>query len=152
MVCCRGEPASQTSGSTSICSLQTLLDYTLTLVRCLANRGSVKDAEYFLRIASGVAGEMKSPIMVGRINSATAELQARLQEYEASFNTLGEVTEAITANEGIGPDVVEVQRIQGDIFSRQEMAAEAGQMFDGAVRGVQGFDAALAAAEALVPS
>ena len=51
-----------------------------------------------------------------------------------------------------GPDGVEINRIKGDLYARQDMIAEAGEMFDNATQAVQGFDAVFNATEALVAS
>ncbi len=51
-----------------------------------------------------------------------------------------------------GPDVIDLQRIRGDIFARQEFAEEAGEIFGNASKDIGGLDAAFKAVESLMPS
>lgn len=52
----------------------------------------------------------------------------------------------------MGPDAIDIKRIQGDVFSRQEMIEEAGQIFEITTKELVGLDEAFVATEALVPS
>jgi len=132
--------------------IQNLLDATLAYTSLLANRGSVKEVDYYLRVSTEVASIVRSPIILSRVGAQSAELQARLNQFEASLTKLSAAeAEAGTADMS-GPDGVEINRIKGDLYARQEMIEEAGEMFDNATRAVQGLDAIFNASEALVPS
>lgn len=52
----------------------------------------------------------------------------------------------------MGPDAIDIKRIQGDVFSRQEMIEEAGQIFEITGKELVGLDEAFVATEALVQS
>ena len=90
--------------------------------------------------------------MMSRIGAQLAELQSRLNNFEASLTKLIAAEADVGAAEMSGPDGVEINRIKGDLYARQEMIEEAGEMFDNATRAVQGLDAVFNAGEALVPS
>jgi separase len=129
-----------------------LIDAGLAHVSLLANRGSVKEVEYYLRISKEVATIVRAPIMLSRVGAQMAELQSRLNKFEASLSKLAAAEADVGAAEMSGPDGVEINRIKGDLYARQEMLAEAGEMFDNATRAVQGLDAVFNASEALIPS
>jgi hypothetical protein len=46
----------------------------------------------------------------------------------------------------------DLQRAKGDLLARQEMAAEANEVFEAASRGIHGLDTVLSAADALLPT
>jgi hypothetical protein len=48
--------------------------------------------------------------------------------------------------------MIDIKRIQGDVYSKQEMAEEAGAMFDGACQEVTGLEAVFTTIEAILPS
>ncbi|RSH95601.1 hypothetical protein EHS25_000693 [Saitozyma podzolica] len=129
---------------------ENLLSATFDLAAAFAQRGSVRDCEYFLKQAGTVASAVKSGVMQSRAEARSAELEYRLRKYEASVQRLGEASNGLTSS--IGPDAIDIKRIQGDVFSRQEMIEEAGQIFEITTKELVGLDEAFVATEALVPS
>lgn len=121
----------------------------------LVNRGSVKEGEHILKIASELSVVVKSPIMSSRIEARIAEVECRLRQYDKSLKSLGDAEQHLidsAQEEAKGPDGIEIVRIKGDLFAKQEMAAEAGEMFDIAMSNVQGLELVFNANEALIPS
>jgi hypothetical protein len=51
-----------------------------------------------------------------------------------------------------GPDAIDIKRIKGEVFSRQQMVQEAGEIFETTGKEIVGLDAIFMAAEALIPS
>lgn len=127
-----------------------LLDVTFELASAYAARGSVRDAEYFLKVAGLVSETIKSGGMGARVGAREAELLFRLRKLEAVGTKLESAAGLLCAEEG--PEIVDLMRIQGDLYTGQGMIEEAGQMFQSTSSEIAGLDSVFAAAEALLPT
>nr|XP_031857742.1 uncharacterized protein CI109_006837 [Kwoniella shandongensis]KAA5524814.1 hypothetical protein CI109_006837 [Kwoniella shandongensis] len=129
---------------------QGLLDAILDLASAFANRGSVKDCEYFLKLAGSVCIAVKSGGMDARVGAREAEILFRLRKYEEVEERLQKAAEHLSLADG--PDAIDLRRIQGDLLSRQEMIEEAHQIFESTSNDIKGLDEVFVAAEAMLPT
>ncbi|KAK8870007.1 hypothetical protein IAR55_000577 [Kwoniella newhampshirensis] len=127
-----------------------LLDSILELATAFANRGSVKDCEYFLKVASSVCESVKSGGMGARVGAREAEILFRLRKYEEVEGRLQKAAETLSLADA--PDAIELRRIQGDLLSKQEMLEEAHQVFESASNEIKGLDEVFVVAEAMLPT
>ncbi|OXH40985.1 separase [Cryptococcus neoformans] len=127
-----------------------LLDVTFDLASAYAARGSVRDAEYFLKVAGLVSETIKSGGIGARAGAREAELLFRLRKLEEVATKLENAAGLLCAEEG--PEVVDLMRVQGDLYTGQGMIEEAGQMFQNTSSEIAGLDSVFAAAEALLPT
>ena len=154
-----------------VADVQNLMDVTAYFISLLLDRGSAKEVEYFLKVATEVAEIVRSEGMQKRLETKRAELEARMRLFDKSLERLsglerdvvnaedGESAEPVDASPAEdGPDSVErmdqvdVDRIKGDIFAKQEMIEEAGEMLESAMRGVWELNGLFEKGEALMPS
>ncbi|WVQ78257.1 hypothetical protein IAT38_000341 [Cryptococcus sp. DSM 104549] len=127
-----------------------LLDVTLNLAQAFAARGSVRDCEYFLKVAGQVSEAVKSGGMSARVGARQADVLFRLRKYEEVEGKLESAAQLLSVEEG--PDVIELMKVQGDLYSRQELVEEAHQIFTATSKEIAGLDQAFVAAEALLPT
>ncbi|ADV20626.1 Hypothetical protein CGB_B9070W [Cryptococcus gattii WM276] len=127
-----------------------LLDVTFDLASAYAARGSVRDAEYFLKVAGLVSETIKSGSMGARVGTREAELLFRLRKLEEVGTKLESAAGLLCTEEG--PEVVDLMKVQGDLYTRQGMIEEAGQMFQSTSSEIAGLDSVFVAAEALLPT
>jgi len=147
------------------------VDITAYFVSLLLDRGSAKQVEYFLKVATEVAEIVRSEGMQKRLETKRAELEARMRMFDKSLERLdgveGGATNGDTGEEDGGPasagagsgtdrddrmDQVDVDRIKGDIFAKQEMIEQAGERLESAMRGVWELNGLFEKGEALMPS
>lgn len=134
---------------------QSLLDAMLHYTAELLHRGSVKDGEYVLKVAADLSTIVKAPVMASRIQARMAEIKCRMKQYETSLQTINEAESGLVDmadDRALGPSGVELVRIKGDVYAKQDMTAEAGEMFEQAMSSVQGLEAVFNTNEALMPS
>ncbi|WVQ98549.1 hypothetical protein IAU59_005675 [Kwoniella sp. CBS 9459] len=127
-----------------------LVSTCIDLATAFAYRGSVRDAEYFLKIAYGVAEAVRSQVLEARIGARQAELLFRMRKWEETGQKLESA--AVSLNTVEGPDMVDLNRLKGDLYSRTEMVEEAGEVFESTSKEIAGLDAVFTAAEAIIPS
>nr|XP_018264106.1 uncharacterized protein I303_03986 [Kwoniella dejecticola CBS 10117]OBR86264.1 hypothetical protein I303_03986 [Kwoniella dejecticola CBS 10117] len=127
-----------------------LLSTTLDLSNAFAYRGTVKDCEYFLKLAAGIAEVVKSDIMQARIESKQAELYFRMRKFEQMGEKLESANTALNTIEG--PDMVDLNVLKGDLYSRTEMLEEAEQVFQATSKDIEGLDRVFVANEAVLPT
>lgn len=141
-----------------------LLDATLELARALIIRGSVKDADYYIRQAASVSRALRADLVQARVNTLLAELKTKLGDLIESHRVLQLANEEIAAvastwnkadgSEGAAGVVesIDAMRVQGEFWAQQEMQGEAGEAFAGAVLHMAGLENTFLAVEALIPS
>ncbi|OCF72123.1 hypothetical protein I204_07388 [Kwoniella mangroviensis CBS 8886] len=127
-----------------------LLSTTLDLSNAFAYRGTVRDCEYFLRIAGGVAGAVKSDVILARVGAKEAELNFRMKKWEVVGEKLEGAASALNAIEG--PDMIDLNVLKGDLYSRTEMIEEAEQVFQSTSKEIEGLDRVFVANEAVLPT
>lgn len=67
----------------------------LDLAAALAQRGSVKDCEYFLAQASTIAKIVKSSAVSARVSGRTAGLRSRMRRHEEAIEKLSEAADNV---------------------------------------------------------
>ncbi|WVN89000.1 uncharacterized protein L203_104216 [Cryptococcus depauperatus CBS 7841] len=127
-----------------------LLDVTFHLASAFAARGSVKDVEYFLKVAGQVSVAVKSGEMGARTGAKEAEILFRLRRYGEVEGKLENAAALLCWEEG--PEVVNLLTVQGDLYTRQQMVDEAARIFENTSNKIAGLDAVFTATEALLPS
>ncbi|ODO11404.1 hypothetical protein I350_00183 [Cryptococcus amylolentus CBS 6273] len=127
-----------------------LLNTTFDLASAFAARGSVKDVEYFLKVAGQVSAVVKSGGMGAKTGASEAEILFRLRKYDEVEGRL-EGAAALLGTD-TGPGMVDILRVQGDLYTRQDLVEEANQVFECTSNEIAGLDATFAAAEALLPT
>ncbi|WVF72384.1 hypothetical protein IAT40_007199 [Kwoniella sp. CBS 6097] len=127
-----------------------LISTTIDLATAFAYRGSVRDAEYFLKISSGVADAVRSQVLAARIGAREADLLFRLRRWEETGEKLEAAAGSLNMVEG--PDMIDLNRLKGDLYSRTEMVEEAGEVFESTSKEIAGLDAVFTAAEAVIVS
>nr|XP_019002345.1 uncharacterized protein I203_04824 [Kwoniella mangroviensis CBS 8507]OCF65806.1 hypothetical protein I203_04824 [Kwoniella mangroviensis CBS 8507] len=127
-----------------------LLSTTLDLSNAFAYRGTVRDCEYFLRIAGGVAGAVKSDVILARVGAKEAELNFRMKKWEVVGEKLEGAASALNAIEG--PDMIDLNVLKGNLYSRTEMIEEAEQVFQSTSKEIEGLDRVFVANEAVLPT
>ena len=129
---------------------QAYLDAALDLADLLASRGSINDCEFYLRQVAQVASTVKSSVYIARTAARSADLRYRMRRLEESTNKLGEASTALSSSRG--PDSVDVERIRGDLFIRQDLTDEASGAFDLALEGISGLSEEFATIENIIAS
>nr|XP_019042993.1 hypothetical protein I302_08702 [Kwoniella bestiolae CBS 10118]OCF21923.1 hypothetical protein I302_08702 [Kwoniella bestiolae CBS 10118] len=127
-----------------------LLSTTLDLSNAFAYRGTVRDSEYFLKVAHGIAGAVKSDVILARVGAKEAELNFKMRKWEVVGEKLEEAAGALNAIEG--PDMIDLNVLKGDLYSRTEMIEEAEQVFQSTSREIEGLDRVFVANEAVLPT
>ncbi|WVQ71462.1 hypothetical protein IAR50_000999 [Cryptococcus sp. DSM 104548] len=127
-----------------------LLNTTFDLAAAFAARGSVKDVEYFLKVAGQVSAVVKSGGMGAKTGASEAEILFRLRKYDEVEGRLEGA--AVLLGTDTGPGIVDILQVQGDLYTRQELVEEANQVFECTSNEIAGLDATFAAAEALLPT
>ena len=133
------------------------------------------EAEFYLKNAREIAEVLRSSVLTARADAKSAELHARMRQYETSLKTLDHASYSLQAastststgdqSDGgqpttpsevepalDGPDSFEITRIRGDVFAKTEMVAEAGEMFDLALVSVQTLEKGFNESESLIPT
>ncbi|WVQ70354.1 uncharacterized protein L199_008581 [Kwoniella botswanensis] len=127
-----------------------LLSTILDLSNAFAYRGTVRDCEYFLRIAGGVAGAVRSDVISARVGAKEAELNFRMKKWEVVGEKLEGAASALNAIEG--PDMIDLNVLKGDLYSRTEMIEQAEQVFQSTSKEIEGLDRVFVANEAVLPT
>ncbi|WVR04981.1 hypothetical protein IAU60_001993 [Kwoniella sp. DSM 27419] len=128
-----------------------LINSLIDVSAAFAYRGSVRDAEYFLKLAGSVAEAVKSDVLVARIGAKEAELLFRMRKWDETGTKLESAAEALSQVEE-GLDMIDLNRLKGDLYSKTEMIEEAGEVFESTSKEIAGLDAVFIAAEAVMPS
>jgi hypothetical protein len=123
-----------------------VFDSTLDLVAALAQRGTVKECEYYLAQAKGMAPAIRSTALDARVSGQTAALDARKTKFESSADNLRRAAEVLAVHDG--PDAIELKRLRGELYSRQQAAPEAEEFFANAIEALVSLDDEFKTAEA----
>ena len=123
-----------------------VFEATLELVIALAQRGTVKESEYYLGQAKGMVPAIRSTALDARVSAQTAALEARKAKFESSADNLRHASEVLAVNDG--PDAIELKRLRGELYSRQQAAPEAEEFFSKAIDALTNLDEEFKTAEA----
>jgi predicted negative regulator of RcsB-dependent stress response len=125
-----------------------LLDCTFALALAYLNRGSVRDAEYYLHQAEKLAEAVKSSAYAARAATGLAAIQSGLRAYEASLALL-EGADKLAID---GVDAIAVSRAKGDVLAQQAAEEEAEELFIHAASAIDVLDAGFQTADSVQPS
>jgi separase len=89
-----------------------LLETTLSLARLYLLRGSVREAEYFIREAEQLASSMNAPAPICRALAMKVEVQLQLRQLDAALSTLRAASD--TLNDMAGPDTAKLRKLYGE--------------------------------------
>jgi separase len=89
-----------------------MLETTLSLANVYLRRGSVREAEYFIREAEQLAGSINAPALLGQALAMKVQVQLQLRQLETALTTLHAATN--TLNDLTGPDAAGLRKLQGE--------------------------------------
>lgn len=123
-----------------------MFEATLDLVAALAQRGTVRESEYYLAQAKGMVPAIRSTALDARVSAQTATLEARKAKFESSADNLRHASEVLAVSDG--PDAIELKRLRGELYSRQQAAPEAEEFFHKAIEALINLDEEFKTADA----
>ena len=89
-----------------------MLETTLSLASVYLRRGSVREAEYFIREAEQLASSINAPALLGQALTMKVEVQLQLRQLDTALTTLHAATN--TLNDLTGPDAARLRKLQGE--------------------------------------
>lgn len=89
-----------------------MFETTLSLASAYLRRGSVREAEYFIREAEQLANSLNAPALICRALAMKVEAQLKLRQLEGALNTLRAATD--TLNDITGPDAARLHKLHGE--------------------------------------
>jgi separase len=89
-----------------------MFETTLSLSRVYLRRGSVREAEYFIREAEQLATSINAPALLCRALTMKVEVQLQLRQLDTALTTLRAATNAL--NDVTGPDAAELSKLYGE--------------------------------------
>lgn len=128
---------------------QALFEATFDVSLALARQGSVKECEYYLLQARNMVASVRSSTLDARTASRTAEFETRRLRFDKTVEQIDHASSVLTVD---GPDVVDIQRIKGELYLRQQEAPAADEQFANAVERLVGLDKVFMSAESRMPS
>ena len=123
-----------------------MFETTLSLASAYLRRGSVREAEYFIREAEQLANSLNAPALICRALAMKVEVQLKLRQLEGALTALRTATDAL--NDISGPDAAGLHKLHGEyneLLSQNKDAqlqyTEALQMLEELDRMFSGLDA-----------
>ena len=89
-----------------------MLETTLSLASFYLLRGSVREAEYFIREAEQLASSMNAPALLCRALAMKVEVQLQLRQLDSALTTLRTATDALT--DMMSPDAAKLHKLYGE--------------------------------------
>ncbi len=89
-----------------------MFETTLSLASTYLRRGSVREAEYFIREAEQLANSFNAPAMICRALTMKVEVQLQLRQLDTALATLRAATD--TLNDIVNPDAAELRKLHGE--------------------------------------
>ncbi|KAI9509013.1 peptidase family C50-domain-containing protein [Russula earlei] len=89
-----------------------MLETTMSLAGVYLRRGSVREAEYFIREAEQLASSMNAPALLCRALAMQVDIQLQLRQPDNALNTLRAATNAL--NNITGPDAAGLCKLYGE--------------------------------------
>ena len=89
-----------------------MFETTLSIANVYFRRGSVREAEYFVRESERFARSMNAPAMLCRALALQAELQLQLRQPETALATLSAATDVL--NDLTSPDAAGLHKLRGE--------------------------------------
>ena len=92
-----------------------MFETTLSLASAYLRRGSVREAEYFIREAEQLANSLNAPALICRALTTKVEAQLKLRQLEGALITLRAATDTLnTLNDITGPDAAGLHKLHGE--------------------------------------
>ncbi len=89
-----------------------MFETTLSIANVYFRRGSVREAEYFVRESERFARSMNAPAMLGRALALQVELQLQLRQLDTALTTLRAATDVL--NDMTSPDAAGLHKLCGE--------------------------------------
>jgi separase len=89
-----------------------LFETTLSLASLYLLRGSVREAEYFIREAEQLASSMNAPALLCRALAMKVEVQLQLRQLDAALTTLHAASD--TLHDMASPDTAKLCKLHGE--------------------------------------
>jgi separase len=89
-----------------------MFETTLSLASAYLRRGSVREAEYFIREAEQLAKSLNAPALICRALAMKVEAQLKLRQLEGALTTLRAATDIL--NDVTGPDAAGLHKLHGE--------------------------------------
>ncbi|KAH9171315.1 peptidase family C50-domain-containing protein [Lactarius sanguifluus] len=89
-----------------------MFETTLSIANVYFRRGSVREAEYFIRESERFARSMNAPAMLGRALALQVELQLQLRQLDTALTTLHAATDVL--NGMTSPDAAGLHKLRGE--------------------------------------
>jgi separase len=89
-----------------------MFETTLSLASAYLRRGSVREAEYFIREAEQLASSLNAPALLCRALAMKVEVQLQLRQLDNALSTL--LVAVNTLDGTTGPDAAGLSKLQGE--------------------------------------
>lgn len=89
-----------------------MFETTLSLASAYLRRGSVREAEYFIREVEQLASSLNAPALLCRALTMKVEVQLQLRQLDTALTTLRTATD--TLNNITGPDAAGLRKLHGE--------------------------------------
>jgi len=115
-----------------------MLETTLSLASVYLRRGSVREAEYFIREAELLAESINAPALLCRALAMKVEIQLQLRQLDTALTTLRVATNAL--NDMMGPDAAGLRKLHGEHSELLLQNKDAQQQYTDALKMLEELD------------
>lgn len=115
-----------------------MLETTLSLASVYLRRGSVREAEYFIREAELLAESINAPALLCRALAMKIEIQLQLRQLDTALTTLRVATDAL--NDMTGPDAAGLRKLHGEHSELLLQNKDAQQQYTDALKMLEELD------------
>ena len=123
-----------------------MLETTLSLASVYLRRGSVREAEYFIREAELLADSINAPALLCRALVMKVEIQLQLRQLDTALTTLRVATNAL--NDMTGPDAAGLRKLHGEYSELLLQNKDAQQQYTDALKMLEELDETFSGLEA----
>ena len=123
-----------------------MLETTLLLANVYRRRGSVREAEYFIREAEQLASSINAPALLCRALAMKVEVQLQLRQFDTALTTLRAATNAL--DDITGPDAAGLRKLYGEHGELLSQYKDAQQQYTEALEMLEELDKKLSGLEA----
>lgn len=115
-----------------------MLETTLSLASVYLRRGSVREAEYFIREAEQLASSINAPALLGQALTMKVEVQLQLRQLDTALTTLNAATNAL--NDLTGPGAARLCKLHGEHSELSLQDKDAQQQYTEALKVLEELD------------
>ena len=123
-----------------------MLETTLSLASVYLRRGSVREAEYFIREAELLADSINAPALLCRALVMKVEVQLQLRQLDTALTTLRVATNAL--NDMTGSDAAGLRKLHGEYSELLLQNKDAQQQYTDALKMLEELDKMFSGLEA----